>query len=148
MDLRTGFKLEDPNVLVPWSVSEAELRALLAPHGLRQVTTAYFTISCRSLGGLQHELGFHFKPRAGDRLDELEFFRRTYSDDAASFREFQLHLERTFGPPTATRDGGAGFPSHEWQVPGADIIHLVQYRFGLEEHVRIRRSSLSNRDDG
>jgi hypothetical protein len=98
--------------------------------------------------GLQDELGFHFTPRGGDRLDELEFFRRAYPDNAASFRNFQDHLERTFGPPTQTRDGAAGFPTHEWHVPDARVIHFVHDRFGLEEHVRITRASLSNRDDG
>jgi hypothetical protein len=141
MDLRTGFQLEDPAVFVPWTVTEAGLRTLLSPHGLRKVTTGYFTISCRSLNGLNHELGFHFKPRGGDRLDELEFFRRAYPDEAASFEEFQTHLERTFGPPTETHDDGGGFPTHQWHLPGADIIHLVKYRFAPEEHVRIRRSS-------
>ena len=138
MDLTTGFQIDDPAVFVPWAVSEADLRTLLAAHGLRKVTAGYFTLSCRSLGGLQHELGFHFKPPGGDRLDELEFFRRAYTDDEASYREFQRHLERTFGSPTRSRDGSVGFPTHEWQVPGAEIIHFVQDRFGTEEHVRIR----------
>jgi hypothetical protein len=35
--------------------------------------------------------------------------------------------------------GLAGHPSHTWRLPGADIVHFVQERFGLEEHVRIRR---------
>lgn len=141
MDLREGFQVENPDVFVPWTVSEAGLRSLLLPHGLREVTTGYFTISCRSLNGLQHELGFHFKPRGSDHLDELEFFRRAYSDNAASFRDFQEHLERTFGPPTYTRDGTAGFPTHEWHLPGAAVRHFVHDRFGLEEHVRIGRAS-------
>ncbi len=141
MDLREGFQLEHPDVFVPWTVSEAGLRALLLPHGLRKVTTGYFTISCSSLKGLQHELGFHFEPRGGDHLDELEFFRRAYPDNAASFRNFQEHLERSFGPPTHSRDGTAGFASYEWHVPGAEVIHFVHDRFGLEEHVRIRRRS-------
>jgi len=139
--IREGFQLENPDVFVPWTVTEAGLRSLLLQHGLRKVTTGYFTISCSSLNGLQHELGFHFKPRDGGRLDELEFFRRDYPDNTASFRDFQEHLERTFGPPTQTRDGAAGFPTHEWHVPGGDVIHFVHDRFGLEEHVRIRRAS-------
>ena len=31
------------------------------------------------------------------------------------------------------------FPTHEWLVPGARIVHLVQDRFGPEEHMRIKR---------
>ncbi len=140
MDLREGFQLDDPLVFVPWTVTDAGLRRLLWERGLRRVTTGYYVLSdCLSLGGLRCELGFHFVPRGGDRLDELEFFRRAYPDQAASFREFQECFERAFGPPTATRPGDEGFPSHEWAVPGARIVHYVIERFGPEEHMRIQR---------
>ena len=70
MDLTTGFQLEDPAVFVPWTVSEAGLRALLAPHGLRKVTTGYFTLSCRSLGGaeIRHFVHDRFGPEEHVRI--------------------------------------------------------------------------------
>lgn len=138
MDLRVGFTLEDPLVTVPWTVTVAELRRLLGPR-LREVTRGYFTVTCRSLGGIEHELGFHFVPRDGDQLAELEFFRRSYADQRRSFDEFQRHFEAEFGPPDHTRPGTEGFPQHEWTVPGATIVHYVINRFGPEEHMRIRR---------
>jgi len=103
------------------------------------VTRGYFTISCVSLGGLHHELGFHFLPRGGDHLHEFEFFRRSYPDQVASYREFQKHFEHAFGPPTRSTPGTEGYSRHEWEAPGARIIHFVQDRFGLEEHMRIER---------
>ena len=139
MDLRAGFQLEQPDVHLPWSVSETALRRLLGPHGLREVTRGYFTISGVSLGGLHHELGFHFLPRGGDHLHVLEFFRRSYPDQAASYREFQDHFERAFGLPTRSTPGTEGYPRHEWDAPGARVIHFVQDRFRLEEHMRIKR---------
>ena len=140
MDLREGFRLDDPPVFVPWAVTDAGLRRLLSERGLRHVPKGYYVLSgCQSLGGLRCELGFHFVPRGGDRLEELEFFRRSYADQAASFHEFQVYFEAAFGPPTSTRAGPEGFPTHEWVLPGARIIHLVQDRFGPEEHMRIRR---------
>ncbi|UCD31170.1 MAG: hypothetical protein JSV38_10160, partial [Desulfobacterales bacterium] len=68
MDIAKGFQIEDPNVFVPWSVSQSQLRELLSEHGLRPITKGYFTITCKSMGGMQHELGFHFEPRSGDFL--------------------------------------------------------------------------------
>jgi hypothetical protein len=138
MDLRVGFTLEDPPVTIPWTVTVADLRRLMDGR-LREVTLGYFTATCRSLGGMEHELGFHFVPRGGDRLDELEFFRRSYADRQASFEEFQRHFEAAFGPPHRTGPGTEGFPSHEWTVSGATIVHFVIDRFGPEEHLRIRR---------
>lgn len=138
--LREGFQIEEPSVFVPWDVTEQQLRELLEPHGLRKVTFGYFTLSCRSLGGLSHELGFHFIPRNSDHLTELEFFRAKPTVELHhSFDEFQHHLELTFGPPTRSVPGQAGFTEHRWQLPGATIVHYVVDRFGPEEHVRIIR---------
>jgi hypothetical protein len=138
MDLRSGLQIEEPRVFVPWGIDEAQLRQLLpAAH---EVNRGYHVLDVVSLGGLQSALGFHFDPRADGRLVELEFFRRHYDDLAASFDEFQRHLESTFGPPQRTGEGDEGFPSHEWVRDGTSIRHYVVERFGPEEHVRIRRS--------
>ena len=138
MDLTAGFDIEDPPTFIPWDITQAALRDRLGPH-LRKVTHGYFTTSCTTLGGMTHELGFHFEPRHSDHLVELEFFRRSYSDLAASFEGFQTHFERAFGAPTRRREGTDGFPFYEWLVPGAHIVHFVMDRFGPEEHMRIKR---------
>ena len=137
--LREGFQLEVPPVFVPWNITEQRLRELLEPHGLRRITFGYFTLSCTSLGGLAHQIGFHFIPRGSDHLTELEFFRDPPLDLGQSYEEFQKHLEQTFGPPTRTAPGRAGFPEHRWVLPGATIVHYVLDRFGPEEFVRIVR---------
>ena len=137
VDLREGFRIDEPAVLVPWRVSEQELDELLGP-ALRHVTDKYWTARVSVLGGLACNLGFHFRGKNG-RLSELEFFRDSYSDQAASFDEFQRHFEKAFGPPRESSPGTEGFPSHRWLVPGAEIIHLIFDRFGPEEHMRIRR---------
>ena len=140
MDLRSGFQIETPNAFVPWGIQETELQALLGDHGLKHVTQGYYTLSCVSLGGLSHKLGFHFYPRTGGRLNELEFFRSSYENQKASFDEFQTHFEMSFGKPTNEKPGGEGFPSYAWNLHGAQIVHYVMDRFGPEEHMRIRKT--------
>jgi hypothetical protein len=93
MDLASGFQIDSPNVFVPWGIREDELRSLLDAHGLKCVTHGYYTLPCVSLDGLSHQLGFHFYPRSGGILNELEFFRRSYESQEASFSEFQEHFE-------------------------------------------------------
>ena len=138
MDLSRGFTLEDPPVTIRFGISERELDQLLGER-LRRITNVYYCLSCMSLGGLQHELGCHFKRGLfKGRLDELEFFRKAYPDPVASFDEFERHFELAFGPPIETTPGSEGLPNHRWLFPGFEIIHVVYDRFGPEEHMRIR----------
>jgi hypothetical protein len=58
MEMDSGLSLEDPHVDIPWGISETELAALIGVR-LRKITTGYFTLTCTSLPGLTHELGFH-----------------------------------------------------------------------------------------
>ena len=139
MDITKGFQIEDPNVFVPWSVSQSQLRELLSKHGLTHITKGYFTITCKSMGGMEHELGFHFEPRSGDFLYELEFFRRSYSDQKKSYQEFQGHFEAVFGKPNFVQPGYEGFDSCTWNFQNVEIVHYVFDRFGSEEHMRIRK---------
>jgi len=139
MDISKGFQIEQPPVFVPWNIHEKELLDLFPEHALRYITHGYYTTSCISLGGLSHELGFHFHPRDGGVLIEFEFFRRTYPDQAASYAEFQRHLESTFGAPTVSAPGSEGLPSCTWRLPGAELVHFIYDRFGPEEHVRLRK---------
>lgn len=138
MGLDAGFQIEEPPVFVPWGVSESELRGLL-PNGHR-VTDGYYVVECSSLGSLRHQLGFHFEPRVGGRLVELEFFRQEYPDLQQSYDDFQARLEATFGPPSETAPGSweQAMPTHRWAHGRAEVTHLVYDRFGPEEHVRIR----------
>lgn len=139
MDIEKGFQIENPNIFVPWSVSQSQLRELLSSQGLRHVTEGYFTITCKSMGGMTHELGFHFEPRSEDSLKELEFFRRSYSDQKKSYQEFQDHFEAVFGKPNHVKTGHEGFDSCTWNLGDVEIVHFVFDRFGPEEHMRIRR---------
>jgi len=137
MDLRHGVSIDEPPVVVYWSVSESELEQLFGST-LRHVTDKYWTARVRVFGDLSCNLGFHFRGSDGG-LSELEFYRDSYADQTGSFDEFQRHFEAAFGPPTEQQPGTEGFPSYRWLVPGAEIIHLVYDRFGPEEHMRIRR---------
>ena len=137
MDLTTGFQTDEPRAFVPWTTSQADLRSLFGS-ALREVTHGYFTLGCVSLGGMEHALGFHFEPRQSDQLRELEFFRREAMPLPDSFDDFQRHFEATFGPPARSGPGPEGFPTHEWFFGRVRIIHLVQERFGPEEHMRIQ----------
>src|SRR5262245_19993290 len=124
MDLSKGFQIEEPNVFVPWNIRETQFKQGFDRLQLRCVTDGYFTTHCISLTGLSHELGFHFYPRNDGALVEFEFFRKSYADLAASYQQFQSHLEQTFGLPTVTIPGLEGFPSHTWSTPGAEIVHF------------------------
>jgi hypothetical protein len=137
MNISEGFQIEVPDIFVNWSIGETELRMLLEPYGLRHITKGYFVLSCVSLNGIAHELGFHFSPRSNGILTELEFFRNSYENQKASFDEFQKHFELFFGRPTKSTMGIEGFPSHTWELQDVRIVHYVFDRFGLEEHMRI-----------
>ena len=136
MNISAGFQVEQPAVFVPWGITPAQLLDLAG--GLTEVTRGYYTARCVSLGGLSHQLGFHFYPAVGGRLTELEFFQVFATPLSESFETFQLHLEATFGPPKQTEAGSAGFPAHTWRFRRVRIVHSVFDRFGLEEHVRIQ----------
>jgi len=140
MDLSRGFQIEEPHVFVPWDTPEIQFLDGFEGLHLRLVTHGYFTTHCTSLEGLSHELGFHFRPRKNGRLVEFEFFRSSYSDLAASYQEFQRHLEATFGQPTITVPGSEGYLSHTWRSPGAEVVHYVEEHFGPAEYIRIKRT--------
>lgn len=139
MDIRKGLKLDYPDIFIPWNISEDELKKILG-NKLSRVTKGYYTVSCKSLGGLEHELGFHFEPREKGVLKELEFFRKSYESLEVSFKEFQQFLENKFGLPTRTFPGLEGYPRYEWQFDDVKIFHFVFERFGPEEHLRIKNN--------
>lgn len=137
MDIEQGFGIENPRAFVRWGSTEEDLIAALGKH-FRYVTKGYYTITCKTLGGMEHELGFHFNPRKNGVLRELEFFRRSYEDQANSYNEFQSHFEATFGKPDKSSPGTEGFESHEWNLGRNKIVHYILNRFGPEEHMRIK----------
>jgi hypothetical protein len=138
MDLSKGFQIEDPQIFIPWGISETQLEEIVGVARQRRVTDGYRVMQCVSLTGLTHKLGFHFEPRAGGRLVEFEFFDSPYPYGEESFTVFQSHLESTFGAPTETQPGTEGFPSHYWRLNGADVWHRVVEHFGPAERVVIR----------
>jgi len=140
MDINKGFRIDNPGAFIPWDIDEGKLISILGER-LHNVTDGYYVLSsCESLGGLKHELGFHFIPRKKGKLRSLEFFRRSYPDQQASFEEFQDYFEKEFGPPTKTTQGSEGFPSHEWRLNKVTIKHYIFDRFGPEEHMEIERN--------
>ena len=118
MDLAKGFQIEEPNFFIPWEARETEFQQQFKGLQLCRVTDGYFTTHCISLSGLSHELGFHFYPQhtGNGKLLELEFFHISAPDLAASYEEFQRHLEQTFGSPALTRRGSEGCPPR--RIPG------------------------------
>jgi hypothetical protein len=140
MDISKGFQIEQPELFVQWDISEPELQHTFAGIPLSHITDGYFTTQCISLGGLSHELGFHFYPRVDGRLVEFEFFHTSPRDLTASYQEFQRHLEIAFGKPTVMKPGSEGYPSYTWRFHAVEVLHFVLERFGLEQHVRIKRA--------
>ncbi len=139
MDLADGLPVEQPAVVIPWHIREAELRELVGEAALTHVTRGYFTTTCTLLGGLRLSVGFHFTPRTQGRLREFELFRQFQTPLRGSYAEFQRHLESALGLPTHTENRESDYPSHEWRTSGVSVVHYVLDRFGPEEHVRFRK---------
>jgi hypothetical protein len=140
MNISSGFQVEEPNALVPWNITEKELNTLFESHGLRRITSGYYTLRCKSLDGLSHHLGFHFTPRDNGVLSEFELFQADVSIET-SYHDFQHHLEACFGPPIFTSPGTGGFSSHLWQIQDVQIAHTVQEHFGPAEYLRFKRTT-------
>jgi hypothetical protein len=138
MDINNGFKIDTPDIFVSWEISDNVLVNLFKNYHLTYVTADYYTAKCKSLNGLECEIGFHFRPRPTRQLVELEFFRSNYHDRQKSFVDFQKYFELSFGQPTSTTKGNEGFNKYEWLLGNIQIVHDVYDRFGPEEHMRIR----------
>lgn len=149
MNGTVAFQLESPDLNVSWGIRPADLEARFRGHApaveLRRVRAGYYVAPCRALKGLRTMIGFHFRPLADEGvLNELEFYDNGSRDLEASFALYQLHLERTFGPPSRVSPGqfSAELPSYEWRIKRLRVSHWVMERFGPEEHVRILRRSV------
>jgi hypothetical protein len=136
-----GFQLDNPNLFIPWNITQKNLIELFCEYELKKVTTGYFTTSCISLGELNHCLGFHFKPENSNELKKLDFFKNDYSDIEFSFNEFQKYFVNKFGHPTKIYPKNEeGYNSYEWKINhNIKIFHYIFNRFGLEEHMYIER---------
>ena len=139
MNLTHGFKIDKPDIFVPWDIDEKALTNLFERYKIKQVTTGYYTAQCCSLDNLNCMIGFHFEPRTNGKLNELEFFRIKYDDQKKSFDEFQSNFEKEFGQPTRYSMGTEGYNNYTWQIGNVQILHYIFDRFGLEEHMRIKR---------
>ena len=127
MDILRGFQLEVPDLFVPWGISESDLRGLLDGYGLQRINDGHYTVSCVSLGGLAHELTFHFFPRSGGILKALEIFRLSENYEVY-FEEFQKHFEACFGKPTKEQRGENEFPSCTWDLEGVRIQSCARWK--------------------
>ncbi|WP_157366879.1 hypothetical protein [Algoriphagus vanfongensis] len=139
MNIQEGYKIDEPDIFVPWDIDEQTLTQKLNGHDFKHVTAGYYTISCTSLNGLCCMLGFHFEPRKNGNLNELEFFRTDYNDLEKSFNNFQSHFEKEFGKPTSEANGNEGYKNYAWKFESVQIVHYVFDRFGPEEHMRIKK---------
>jgi hypothetical protein len=139
MDILSGFQLEKPQVLVGWGISEEQLQELFRGSELRRVKDGYFFIRCTALCGLSHNVGFRFIPRINGSLVAFELAGNGCGSLEDSYREFQNHLETTFGRPTDTSLGAEGFPTNIWHIEDIQIIHAVQEHFGPAEQLRITK---------
>jgi hypothetical protein len=139
MNISKGFQIKQPNVFVPWRVNENVLTELFSGYNLRKVSNGHYTLSCVSLNGLHHELGFHFHPRANGVLMEMEFYLKSPRSLTQSFKMLQRHFEAAFGAPTAARCVRRSYPenSYTWESKGARIEHAVRERIWDADKVRV-----------
>jgi hypothetical protein len=142
-----GLQLDGPHLFIPWNITEDELVQLVGIERLRHVTAGYYTMTCQSMGGLTHRLGFHFAPRESGRLAYFEFFQDGSKGLRESFDAFQRRLVVTFGKPTSfgrpydDDSGEPALPTCRWEIAGTEILHYVMDRFGPEEHLTMRKLS-------
>jgi hypothetical protein len=139
MDISAGYRIEAPDILIPWNISPEELRKTLGMYGLQEMDGNNFGIRCVSLGGLMHMLGIRFDERPDVGIWYFQLSQNGATYPAGSFDLFQKHLEMTFGEPTTIIPGEEGFPSYTWRHYGCVVYHRVQERFGPAEIVRIER---------
>lgn len=144
MDITEGFQIDEPNALIKWGITESELKSILS-RSLKKVTDGYYTIRCKSMGGLEHYLGFHFFPRNNGTLSELEIFSGPKGDLENTYLEYRKHLISTFGNADVSKPGGKTYEKfeHDWQEwhrGGVTISHLIHYRFGTEQVLRIKNA--------
>ncbi len=145
MDISRGFQIELPELFIPWKISPSRLQRMFAGRVLRRVSENYFTTSCTSLSGLDHVLGFRFHRWffglfGPARLMALEFYHNPSPPDlAASYDQFQHHLESTFGKPTRSFPGSKGFDTHVWELETVRITHCIFERFTVGESVCIEK---------
>jgi len=52
MEISEGFQIEQPELFIPWEISEEKLQTILDGQPLHHVTDGYYTTHCISLGGL------------------------------------------------------------------------------------------------
>ncbi len=147
--LEDGLRLEEPDVWIRWGASVTEVLNALTHSGLsepQRVTAGYYTSSCRALGGLKVQVGFHFEPESdAGVLQELELFDNGEREIERSYRLFHEKLVQQFGNPMREEPGplGESMPNCEWRVGSVSVMHYVMDRFGPEEHLRIRRRAAS-----
>jgi hypothetical protein len=148
VSVRKGLTLEEPSIRIPWGIRQPDLRALFADTGghagLRLVTQGYYVARCRALGGLDTQVGFHFRPQSENGiLAELEFFDSGQRQLEASYKLYQQHLEQVFGPPSRTQGGSfsAELPSHEWRWSCPDSVDSLAMLRRLRQRTAFRSPS-------
>jgi hypothetical protein len=141
MNISQGFQIEQPKALVPWQINEKFLIDLFREGNLRKVTNGHYSLSCVSLGGLHHELGFHFYPRANGVLMEMEFYLKSPRSLTQSFKLLQKHFEAAFGVPAIAKCVRQTFPeySYTWELKGVRIEHQVTERISEADKVRVTK---------
>lgn len=151
VDINRGFRIEDPDVFVPWGCTEEDLKALLSDCGLRPLGYGSYSMSCVSLGGLSHELGFSFSAETGGVLNQLNVYLRTGVHDRPSLDDsyalLQSHAEASFGLPTGRKQSAVpGFDDCIWTFGSVEIRHGIVEKVGpVEEFRLIRRSDPERR---
>ncbi len=128
MDLASGLALESPAVVVPWGITEGDLRSLLPQ--VRRLNDDALAADVVWLGGWPQTLRFFFSPEGGGKLSTVEAggaSTGTLDELDGPFRDWQARLVSAFGPPTRTSVGPFDnrYPESAWEVPGATVRHWV-----------------------
>ena len=130
--MRSAFVLESPAVSIPWGLEEPGFRQLLEAHAQR-VTSGHYRGRCTLLGGFEHQLDFHFKPRVSGRFFQVEIHRVPARRRKRNFDELQARLEAALGPGRKSAPGPDDVTPCEWRLGKLTVSHDYYYQFGLHE---------------
>lgn len=138
MDINKGFKIDNPNIFIPWDINVRQLKMIFEGHRLRRITNTCFETSGWTLNGLACKIAFRFGEIDG-KLKEIEFSRAEYPDLRESFIDFQIHFECEFGNAHRKEKAYNGFYNYMWFFGDVLIIHYVFDESQPEERMKIRK---------
>lgn len=144
-----GLTLDEPSLIIPWTLTEMQLSELLNGYEYKKVTDHYYFATSVTLFDNQFfgDIGFHFNWEGMLTTVELVDADCDRADDdeiQRSFEKTQKILEEYFGKPSKlasilyffTKENRAD-KEYVWNFKKVKLMHTIIDRFGVEERLAI-----------